>query len=95
MRFPGDIIDVQTFKKRKAYYEGKATAFHKLSDKRTTPACDHFGICGGCKWQDMAYEHQLFYKQKEVTNNLVRIGHIELPEVTPIFRFCQSILLQK
>ncbi|OEJ98462.1 23S rRNA (uracil-5-)-methyltransferase RumA [Flavivirga aquatica] len=81
---PGDIVDVQTFKKRKAYYEGKATAFHKLSDKRTTPACEHFGTCGGCKWQDMGYEHQLFYKQKEVTNNLTRIGHIELPEVTPI-----------
>ena len=81
---PGDIIDVQTFKKRKAYYEGKAIAFHKLSDKRAKPECEHFGTCGGCKWQDMAYEHQLFYKQKEVTNNLTRIGHIELPEVTPI-----------
>ncbi|WP_452601221.1 23S rRNA (uracil(1939)-C(5))-methyltransferase RlmD [Pontimicrobium sp. MEBiC06410] len=81
---PGDVVDVQTFKKRKAYYEGKAIAFHKLSDKRVTPACEHFGTCGGCKWQDMGYEHQLFYKEKEVTNNLTRIGHIELPEVTPI-----------
>lgn len=81
---PGDVVDVQTFKKRKAYYEGKATAFHKLSDKRTQPKCEHFGTCGGCKWQDMAYEHQLYYKQKEVTNNLTRIGHIELPEITPI-----------
>ena len=81
---PGDVVDVQTFKKRKAYYEGKATAFHKLSDKRTEPACEHFGTCGGCKWQNMGYEHQLFYKQKEVTNNLTRLGHIELPEVTPI-----------
>ena len=81
---PGDIVDVQTFKKRKAYYEGKATVFHKLSNKRTTPACEHYGTCGGCKWQDMAYEHQLFYKQKEVVNNLTRIGHIALPEITPI-----------
>ena len=81
---PGDVVDVQTFKKRKAYYEGKATVFHKLSQKRTTPHCEHFGTCGGCKWQHMAYEHQLFYKQKEVVNNLTRIGHIELPEVTPI-----------
>ena len=81
---PGDIVDVQTFKKRKAYYEGKATAFHKLSEKRTDPVCEHFGTCGGCKWQNMAYEHQLYYKQKEVTNNLKRIGHIELPEVIPI-----------
>lgn len=81
---PGDVIDVQTFKKRKAYYEGKAIAFHKLSDKRTEPKCEHFGTCGGCKWQHMDYEHQLYYKQKEVTNNLTRIGHIELPEITPI-----------
>ncbi len=81
---PGDIVDVQTFKKRKAYYEGKAIAFHKLSDKRTTPVCEHFGTCGGCKWQHMAYKHQLYYKQKEVTNNLTRIGHIEMPEITPI-----------
>ncbi|MCK0109897.1 23S rRNA (uracil(1939)-C(5))-methyltransferase RlmD [Flavobacteriaceae bacterium S0825] len=81
---PGDVVDVQTFKKRKAYYEGKAIAFHKLSDKRTEPKCEHFGTCGGCKWQHMSYDSQLFYKQKEVTNNLTRIGHIELPEVTPI-----------
>ena len=81
---PGDIVDVQTFKKRKAYYEGKAINFHKLSDKRVTPECNYFGTCGGCKWQDMGYEHQLYYKQKEVVNNLTRIGHVDLPEVTPI-----------
>ena len=81
---PGDVVDVQTFKARKAYYEAKATTFHTLSSKRTTPVCEHFGVCGGCKWQDMGYEHQLYYKQKEVTNNLTRIGHIQLPEVTPI-----------
>ena len=81
---PGDVVDVQTFKMRKAYYEGKAINFHKLSDKRTQPACEHFGVCGGCKWQDMGYAHQLSYKQNEVVNNLTRIGHIELPEVTPI-----------
>jgi 23S rRNA (uracil1939-C5)-methyltransferase len=81
---PGDVVDVQTFKARKAYYEGKATTFHTLSSKRTTPVCEHFGVCGGCKWQDMGYEHQLYYKQKEVTNNLTRIGHIQLPEFTPI-----------
>lgn len=81
---PGDVVDIQTFKKRKAYYEGKAIVFHKLSDKRTEAQCEHFGTCGGCKWQHMAYEYQLYYKQKEVTNNLTRLGHIELPEVTPI-----------
>ncbi len=81
---PGDVVDVQTTKKRKAYFEGVATNFHSLSDKRTKPECEHFGVCGGCKWQDMGYEHQLFYKQKEVANNLKRIGHLELPEITPI-----------
>ncbi|WP_204345884.1 23S rRNA (uracil(1939)-C(5))-methyltransferase RlmD [Psychroserpens algicola] len=81
---PGDVVDVQTFKKRKAYFEGKAIKFHTLSTKRTDPKCEHFGVCGGCKWQDMDYKFQLEYKQKEVTNNLVRLGHLELPEVTPI-----------
>jgi len=81
---PGDIVDVQTFKQRSGYYEGKATVFHKLSYKRTQAACEHFGTCGGCKWQHMDYSHQLFYKEKEVVNNLKRIGHLELPEITPI-----------
>ncbi len=81
---PGDVVDIQTTKKRKAYYEGKAIHFHSYSDRRTTPVCTHFEYCGGCKWQHMKYEDQLYYKQKEVTNNLIRIGHLELPEVTPI-----------
>ena len=81
---PGDVVDIQTTKKRKAYYEGKATNFHTLSPKRTAPKCEHFGTCGGCKWQYMDYKYQLEYKQNEVENNLKRIGHIELPEVTPI-----------
>ncbi|MDA7558159.1 23S rRNA (uracil(1939)-C(5))-methyltransferase RlmD [Flavobacteriaceae bacterium] len=81
---PGDIVDVQTFKKRKAYYEGKAIKFIKLSEKRAIPKCEHFGTCGGCKWQHMDYEQQLYYKEKEVVNNLLRIGHLKLPEVTPI-----------
>ncbi|MER3374124.1 MAG: 23S rRNA (uracil(1939)-C(5))-methyltransferase RlmD [Allomuricauda sp.] len=81
---PGDVVDVMTTKKRKAYFEGVATHFHTLSPKRTTPQCEHFGVCGGCKWQHMAYEHQLHFKQKEVENNLKRIGNLELPEITPI-----------
>lgn len=81
---PGDVVDVQTTKKRKAYFEGVATEFHTLSDKRVEPQCQHFGVCGGCKWQDMGYRHQLFYKQKEIENNLKRIGHVELPEILPI-----------
>ena len=81
---PGDIVDVQTFKKRKGYYEGKVIKFKKHSDKRVTPVCDHFEFCGGCKWQHMSYKDQLFYKEKEVVNNLIRIGHLTLPEITPI-----------
>lgn len=81
---PGDVIDVQTTRKKKAYYEGTATNIIKYSDKRVEPPCIHFDNCGGCKWQFMGYEHQLFYKQKEVENNLRRLGKIELPEVTPI-----------
>lgn len=81
---PGDIATVQTHKKRTSYYEGSAISFSKYSDKRVTPACEYFGTCGGCKWQSMGYEHQLFYKQKEVENNLTRLGKIEIPEVSPI-----------
>ena len=81
---PGDIVDVMTTKKRKAYFEGVATNFHTLSDRRTEPVCQHFGTCGGCKWQHMGYEHQLYFKQKEVENNLKRIGNLELPDTTPI-----------
>jgi len=81
---PGDIVDIRTGRMRKSFYEGKAIKFHHLSDKRVEPVCEHFGLCGGCKWQHMNYKEQLFYKQKEVTNNLIRIGHLELPEITPI-----------
>ncbi len=81
---PGDVATVQTHKKRKAYYEGSAVSFSKYSDKRIEPVCPHFGTCGGCKWQNLAYEHQLFYKQKEVAQNLQRIGKVELPTFQPI-----------
>lgn len=81
---PGDIVDVQTTKKRTAYYEGFVTKIHRKSDKRTTPVCEHFGYCGGCKWQHMSYENQLFYKQQEVENNLKRLGKIQLPQMQPI-----------
>ena len=81
---PGDVVDVQTFKKRKAYYEGKAVKFHEYSEHRVEPVCEHFGVCGGCKWQNMKYSQQLYYKQNEVLNHLLRIGKIELPEFEPI-----------
>lgn len=81
---PGDVVDVQTFKKRKAYYEGKAVKFHEFSEHRIEPVCEHFGVCGGCKWQNMKYSQQLYYKQNEVKNHLQRIGKVELPEFEPI-----------
>ena len=81
---PGDVVDIQTFKKRKAYYEGKATHFHEFSEHRIDPVCEYFGSCGGCKWQNMKYSQQLFYKQNEVRNHLQRIGKVELPEFEPI-----------
>ena len=81
---PGDVVDVQTFKKRKAYYEGKAVKFHEFSEHRVDPICEHFGVCGGCKWQNMNYDQQLFFKHNEVKNHLQRIGKIDLPEFEPI-----------
>jgi len=80
---PGDVIDVQTLKKRKSYFEGRAIKFHSYSENRVKPVCEH-GSCGGCKWQNMKYEQQLFYKNQEVQNNLKRIGKIELPDFEPI-----------
>lgn len=81
---PGDIVTVETTKQRSGYYEGVATYFSKYSEKRTQAVCDHFGVCGGCKWQHLGYKHQLYFKQKEVENNLKRLGKIEIPEVQPI-----------
>ena len=81
---PGDIVDVQTYKQRKGYYEAKVTHYHQLSPKRTAPKCEYFGTCGGCKWQHMDYQHQLAFKEKEVLNNLVRIGHLDVPKAIPI-----------
>ncbi|MCC6690328.1 MAG: 23S rRNA (uracil(1939)-C(5))-methyltransferase RlmD [Bacteroidia bacterium] len=76
---PGDVVDVKLTRKKKNYAQGKAVFLHSYSDKRSEPFCEHFGICGGCKWQNMNYEWQLHYKQKQVTDNLLRIGKIKLP----------------
>lgn len=81
---PGDIVDVQVTKKRKNYYEGYPVHFHKYSAIRCEPICEHFGTCGGCKWQALPYDHQLKYKEREIINNLTRIGKVELPECSPI-----------
>ena len=81
---PGDVVDVQVTKKRKSYMEGHPVVFHKYSDLRVDAFCEHFGVCGGCKWQNLPYEEQLNFKQQEVLDNLSRIGKIDLPEANPI-----------
>lgn len=81
---PGDIVDIQVVRKKKSYFEGKAVKVHAYSDQRTEPKCSHFGLCGGCRWQNMEYKHQLHYKQKQVVDNLERIGGLKLPEISPI-----------
>ncbi len=82
---PGDVADIQVTKKRKAYYEGKPVKIHQLSSLRTEPACAYFGTCGGCKLQHIKYSEQVKYKQKEVENNLVRLGKVTLPSnIEPI-----------
>ena len=81
---PGDIVDSQVFKKKSNCFDGKIVNIVKESDKRVKPVCQHFGLCGGCKWQHLDYQWQLYYKQKQVKDNLDRIAKIEYPEITPI-----------
>ncbi len=81
---PGDIVDIQLTRKKNSYAEGKAIHFHEYSSERAEPFCEHFGVCGGCKWQHLPYEVQLKYKHKQVIDNLTRIGKIELGEISPI-----------
>jgi len=81
---PGDIVDLQVIKRKKNFFEGKILHIHHYSEERTEPACSHFGHCGGCKWQHMAYEHQLVYKQKQVKDNFDRIGKFPYPDLKQI-----------
>ena len=81
---PGDVADIQITKKKSNYAEGKVTRFESFSENRADPFCEHFGTCGGCKWQILPYGEQLKYKQKQVEDNLTRIGKVELPEISPI-----------
>ena len=81
---PGDVVDLQVVKKKHKYCEAKVVRFIKKSYVRQEPMCEHFGICGGCKWQNLPYEEQIKAKQKQVEDQLTRIGKIELPEFRPI-----------
>ena len=81
---PGDVVDLQIKRKKNKYAEAEAVKFHELSPNRAVPFCQHYGVCGGCKWQVLPYSEQIRYKQKQVEDNLRRIGKIELPEISPI-----------
>ena len=81
---PGDVVDLQVKRKKHHYAEAEAVHFHEYSPVRAVPFCQHYGVCGGCKWQVLPYAEQIKYKQKQVTDNLTRIGKIQLPEISPI-----------
>lgn len=78
------VVDLQVKRKKNKYAEAEAVKFHELSPVRAVPFCQHYGVCGGCKWQVLPYAEQIKYKQKQVEDNLRRIGKIELPEISPI-----------
>ena len=84
MAVPGDVVDVQIRNKRRRFMEGTVVRYRKRSPMRVEPCCEHYGVCGGCKWQHLPYEEQLRFKQEQVVDQLSRIGRIELPEVSPI-----------
>ncbi len=84
MTVPGDVVDVQIRNKRRRYMEGYVVRYQRLSPMRREPFCAHFGVCGGCKWQNLPYEEQLRLKASQVEDQLSRIGKIELPEIRPI-----------
>lgn len=88
---PGDVVDLKILKKKHSYAEAVAVKFHELSAVRAVPFCSHFGICGGCKWQNLPYEEQLRYKQKQVTDCLERIAKVELPEICPILGSANTV----
>jgi 23S rRNA (uracil1939-C5)-methyltransferase len=81
---PGDVVNIRLGKNKKDWAEARPILFHSFSKDRVQPFCQHFGVCGGCQWQMLPYEKQLVYKQKQVYDNLTRIGKIELPEFEPI-----------
>ena len=81
---PGDVCDIQIRRKKHSFAEGEVVRFIKYSNVRAIPFCKHFGVCGGCKWQNLPYEEQLKFKQKQVHDQLTRIGKIQLPEFRPI-----------
>ena len=92
MLIPGDVVDIRVTRKRKKYLEGRVVRFHEYSADRVVPRCTHFGVCGGCKWQHLPYQLQLKYKEKQIKDNLTRIGKVELPEIIPIIGSSETYL---
>jgi 23S rRNA (uracil1939-C5)-methyltransferase len=87
---PGDIVDVKLIRNKKDWAEGLITHFHQFSEDRVPAFCSHFGVCGGCQWQMLPYPKQILYKQKQVEDNLSRIGKVELPRVQPLIGSTQT-----
>ncbi|MBQ9547788.1 MAG: 23S rRNA (uracil(1939)-C(5))-methyltransferase RlmD [Bacteroidales bacterium] len=87
---PGDVVDIRVLKKKKNYLEGRIERLCKPSPHRLEPFCRHFGVCGGCKWQPLPYAMQLAAKQQQVYDQLVRIGHLDVPEIKPILGSAQT-----
>ena len=81
---PGDLVDLKVFRKKRGFMEARVTSFHKLSEIRTEPFCKHFGVCGGCKWQQLPYAEQLKYKEKQVLDTLKHIGRLDIDSHRPI-----------
>jgi len=87
---PGDVVDLQVTIRKRRFEEARVVRYHHYSEEREEPFCRHFGLCGGCKWQYLPYPLQLFYKQKQVEDQLIRIGKLELPEMLPILGSAQT-----
>lgn len=81
---PGDVCDIRIVSRKRRFFEGRAIRFHRYSPLRVEPVCAHFGLCGGCRWQNLSYTEQLRFKQKQVSDSFSRIGHLEYPEIRPI-----------
>lgn len=92
MLIPGDVVDIKVIKKRKKYLEGIVLKFHEYSADRIEPRCIHFGVCGGCKWQHLPYNLQLKYKEKQVRDNLTRIGKVDSLDLSPIIESTEEFL---
>ncbi|MDR2626710.1 MAG: TRAM domain-containing protein, partial [Dysgonamonadaceae bacterium] len=88
---PGDVVDIQLSRRKNSYAEGKVVCFHRYSPVRVSPFCEHFGVCGGCKWQHLLYSEQLRWKHKQVVDHLMRIGKVAVEETLPIIGSSKTV----